>query len=104
MSLVQMLGVYMWLEHFHSLSDALYLTGSGRGWGNRVLSKLEACLHRAECEACSADRAARWGFKRLILAMSWLVKCAEIIRDSGQRVSCGGGGRHTRLAHMSTAS
>lgn len=68
--------------------------------GTEWLSNLEACLHKAETEACLACSGARWVFKRLILAMSWLVKCVEIICDSGQRVSCGRGG-HTRLAHTS---
>lgn len=31
-SLVQMLGFHVWLEHFHCLSDKLFFMDNGRGW------------------------------------------------------------------------
>lgn len=51
-------------------------------------------------DTCLTGRRAHWGYKHLILAMLWFGKCVEIICDSGQRVSCGRGGR-AQLAHMS---
>lgn len=69
--------------------------------GTEWLSNLEACLHKAVTEAFLAGNSARGVFKLLILAMSWSLKCVEIICDSGQRVSCGSTGCHTQFAHMS---
>lgn len=40
------------------------------------------------------------GFQASRIGCVVVRKCVEIIRDSGQRVSCGGSG-HTQLAHMS---
>lgn len=100
-SLVQMLGFHVWLEHFHSLSDSLLLMDNGRGWALSGCQTLKlVCTKQRLRRVRLAGSTARWGFKRLILAMLWLVKCVEIICDSGQRVSCGRGG-HTRLAHTS---
>lgn len=100
MSLVQMLGFHVWLEHFHSLSDTLLLMDNGRGWALSGCQTLKLVCTKQRLRRVWLPAGARWGFKRLILAMSWLAKCVEIICDSGQRVSCGRGG-HTRLAHTS---
>lgn len=94
--------LHVWFEHFHCLSDTLRFMDNGRD-GHWV------AVRPSDLFAQSKD----WGMygwqwrslglqALLILAMSWLGKCVEIICDSDQGVSCGRGGHTRQLAHTST--
>lgn len=86
-------GISRVVKPFLSTHAALWIIA---GHWRRVAVK--PCSLFARCRRGGLHRLARRGFKRPILAMSWLVKCVEITCDSGQRLCCGGG-NHTLLSH-----
>lgn len=87
-------------EHFRCLVDTLFLADNGRGWLLSGCQTFKLVCTKQRPRRVSAGSRARRGYKLLILAVSWLGTCVEIICDSGQSVSCGRRGR-TQLAHTS---